>query len=145
MIPATLAPQPVPLPTATAAAPPGAAPASAAEASMFEAVLRGAANQSLAVDPAAFGARVLDKLSGFRARAEDARSLVNADARSGPQSAKASATPAGQTTAVAEPGGDMRAVMRLVVQTFDFATETHLVAKAATQMTGSMNTLLRGQ
>ena len=61
--------------------------------------------------------------------------------------APGSAAPAGAVQAPqasADPSG-VQGMYKMVVRTFDFAMETHLVAKAATQFTGSINTLMKGQ
>lgn len=98
-------------------------------------------DQSLAAarasDPAALSARVGEVLRGFSARANTLRDDMQQAMQTQPNQPTA-ATPA-------RPSGDMTHMYQAVVRTFDFAMETHLVAKAATQFTGSLNTLLRGQ
>jgi hypothetical protein len=98
-------------------------------------------DQSLAAarasDPAALSARVGEVLRGFSARANALRDDMQ-QAMQAQQNQPAAAAPA-------LPNGDMSHMYQAVVRTFDFAMETHLVAKAATQFTGSLNTLLRGQ
>lgn len=98
-------------------------------------------DQSLAAarasDPAALSARVGEVLRGFSARANALRDDMQQAIQTQPNQ-PAAATPA-------RPNGDMTHMYQAVVRTFDFAMETHLVAKAATQFTGSLNTLLRGQ
>ncbi|MBR0647871.1 hypothetical protein [Plastoroseomonas hellenica] len=98
-------------------------------------------DQSLAAarasDPAALSARVGEVLRGFSARANALRDDMQQAMQAQP------AQPA--VAAPALPSGDMSHMYQAVVRTFDFAMETHLVAKAATQFTGSLNTLLRGQ
>jgi hypothetical protein len=91
-----------------------------------------------AADPAALTARVGEVLRGFSARANALRDDMAQAMQANP--AAPAAAPASGV-----PSGNMAPMYQAVVRTFDFAMETHLVAKAATQFTGSLNTLLRGQ
>jgi hypothetical protein len=103
---------------------------------LFARSLRDASSQQGSVDVMA--QRIATAIDGFRGRAEgigtDVARIMGTPA----------AAPAG-TPAVVGPDGDLRRMYGLVVRTFDFAMETHLVAKAATQFTGSINTLVKGQ
>ncbi len=133
------------------ASPTQVAPAQPAAAyDLFEDALgRAGAGRAPASDPAALGERALSALDGFRARAEAIRDETARMTRPDAPAATApiSAIPQEAAVATGAPGGadPMRQMYGLVVRTFDFAMETHLVAKAATQFTGSLNTLLRGQ
>ncbi|WP_338664492.1 hypothetical protein VQH23_04845 [Pararoseomonas sp. SCSIO 73927] len=145
---------PPPMPVGPAAtqpiAPAPQLPAGSADA--FQNALRqlGAA----ASPPEALAQKVADGLQAFRARADSmsrdaAGAMARPEAVSVPAAppAPGSAAPAGAVQ-VAQPAGDpagVQGMYRMVVRTFDFAMETHLVAKAATQFTGSINTLMKGQ
>jgi hypothetical protein len=103
---------------------------------LFARSLRDAGAGQNSVD--AMASRVATAIDGFRGRAEgigtEVARMMGAPA----------AAPAG-TPGIAGPDSDLRRMYGLVVRTFDFAMETHLVAKAATQFTGSINTLVKGQ
>lgn len=104
------------------------------QADLFARSLRGASGNAME----AMSTRVATAIDGFRMRAE----TIGAEALR--MTAAPAPAPAG-TPAGAAPDGDMRRMYGLVVRTFDFAMETHLVAKAATQFTGSISTLIKGQ
>jgi hypothetical protein len=100
-------------------------------------------------DPASLGASIARGLEGFQSRvgAMGDRMLPQTGAAEAlPPLFDPSATPALPAGArSADPGEAMQQSYRLIVEVFDFAMETHLVAKAATQFTGSVNTLMKGQ
>ena len=145
---------PVPMPVGPAAAQPVAPapklPAGSADA--FENALRQLGGT--ASPPGALAQKVADGLQAFRARADSmSREMTTAMSAPGAAIAPAvppapgSAAPAGAVQAPqasADPSG-VQGMYKMVVRTFDFAMETHLVAKAATQFTGSINTLMKGQ
>jgi len=146
LIPPTVAPATGP---ALAPVPAAAPPAGSADA--FESALHrlGAASSP----PGALAQKVADGLQSFRARADtmsrEAAGAMTAPAAAAPPAAPpapGSAAPAGavQTAPAADPSG-VQGMYRMIVRTFDFSMETHLVAKAATQFTGSINTLMKGQ
>ncbi|WP_376091750.1 hypothetical protein ACE7GA_22325 [Roseomonas sp. CCTCC AB2023176] len=124
----------------------------AGTADAFENALRqlGAATSP----PGVLAEKVAHGLQAFRGRAEVmSRDVVGAMTPAVPAAAPAappapgSAAPAGAVQPAANPADPqgIQGMYRMVVRTFDFAMETHLVAKAATQFTGSVNTLMKGQ
>jgi hypothetical protein len=63
-----------------------------------------------------------------------------------PASAATSAAPATTSAPTGSPQtGSTDASLHLIVETFDFAVQEHLLTQAATQLTGAVNTLVKGQ
>ena len=122
-------------PIAPAAATPVVQAQTETQMSAFDATLRSL--QSAAPDaaaaafanPAALGARVVEGLHGFQLRSAEMQALTQR------------VTTADPTTA----SSPLPKTFGLIVETFNFAMQTQLVARAATQFTGSVGTLMRGQ
>lgn len=83
-------------------------------------------------NPAALGAQVVSGLHGFQLRSNELQALTQKVVQPDPSAGGA------------ETGSKVPAMFGLIVDTFNFAIETQLVARAATQFTGSLGSLMRG-
>jgi hypothetical protein len=107
-----------------------------AQESAFDATMRALqaatpdAQAAAYANPAALGAHVVNGLHGFQLRSAEMQALMQRVTQADPATA----------------GGDNKvpAMFGLIVDTFNFAIETQLVARAATQFTGSLGSLMRG-
>ncbi|HET8726427.1 MAG TPA: hypothetical protein VFO41_02860 [Alphaproteobacteria bacterium] len=108
----------------------------------------------LLANPSTLGEHVLRSLEGFHDRAAQARQVATfgpaQDAASGTHGTPAGSVlpgPAQLHPAAGAGGtaGPLDRTMGMMVRMFDFAIETHLVAKGGTQFSGTVNTLLKGQ
>jgi hypothetical protein len=103
--------------------------------------------------PGALGERMMGTLEGFQSDAAHMQGVTQAmltPGASAPSEAGAATdpgavSPAGQAGASAHAPADTQNSLGLIVETFNFALETQLVARAANQFTGSVSTLMKGQ
>ena len=92
------------------------------------------------------GQALTNAMDGFGARAANMqasmRDMVSRDTATGPVPAPAGV---GATGGVTAGQGGIQSPMRLMMDSFNFAIEASLVSRAATQFTGSISTLMKGQ
>lgn len=139
------------LPTPTPASDLAVAPTSQASLSAFDPSLSSAGLSAQGADPATLGTGVMRSLNGFQADLKQMQGLTAAmtSGSAAPQATPPGALQAAPQQAGATPsasGGDSnKPMVGLMMQTFNFAIETELVTRAATQFTGSVSTLMKGQ
>lgn len=128
---------------ATVTPQPLAAPVSPARLDAFQSVLQGNGNGS------GLGQALTNAMDGFGARAAkmqaSMRDLAMRDAAAGQVPAAGAAQPPSGAGAVGGGANGIQSPMALMVDSFNFAIEASLVSRAATQFTGSVSTLMKGQ
>ncbi len=152
MIPPAAAPVPVnPAPASDLpVAPTSATNLSAFDPSLSSAAMTNAQGATLA-SPAELGQHMMGTLNGYQADLSKMQNLTSS--LTGGSGTQTSSTPTPSSaiqpqTASAQTGSagqGNQPMVGLMVQTFNFAIETELVTRAATQFTGSVGTLMKGQ
>lgn len=122
------------------AIPPGA-PAMPTAQNLFEHMAANGQGLAPGSSPAQIGNDLMQRLDGFiersRSYADSSRVTPTGDP-----------VPTGPSQAPAAPrvgDGQMAQLSSALTRTFDYAIETQMVVRGATQISGSANTLLRGQ
>ncbi|WP_064123597.1 hypothetical protein [Halotalea alkalilenta] len=133
----------VPIPTTGV---PGADPGTFTQAqqNLFERMAENARSSQQGVGPAELGQRIVDQLDGFISRSQafaNRAALPQVDAGSIPNGT----TPAESTTQPPRADDRLAQVAESLGRVFDHSIETQMVVRGATQVSGSANTLLRGQ
>lgn len=155
MIPPTAVPAPInPAPaTDLPVSPTSASNLSAFDPSLSSAAMANAQGASMA-SPAELGQHMMGTLNGYQADLSKMQTLTNSLTAGAQPTQLAMQSPAQpgaaqpQTSSPQQAGtsqGGNQPMVGLMVQTFNFAIETELVTRAATQFTGSVGTLMKGQ
>lgn len=139
---------------ATAALPPsGGSGGLQASQNLFEHMASNAKGMPEGASPHQIGEGLMERLNGFidrsRSFSERAEVLGNGSpsGASAPQavSEKASATPASGEGAKKVGDKQVDQIVHSLGKMFDYSIETQMVVRGATQISGSANTLLKGQ
>lgn len=127
----------LPAVAAPAVAPaPAMAPETLHAQNLFEQLAQRAA--SAPAPDAQLGERLLQRLDGFLDRSHTFASQANAG-----EQVPAAAAP--QASPRQQPAADVGQLVGNLSRLFDYAIETQMVVRGATQVSGSANTLMRGQ
>lgn len=146
---------------ATAALPPSGGPAGVqASQNLFEHMASNAKSMPEGASPHQIGEGLMERLNGFidrsRTFSERAEGLANGTARSNAPSSPTSVSEPQRLASAQTPGSDGQPPKRVAEQQvdqivnslgrmFDYSIETQMVVRGATQISGSANTLLKGQ
>ncbi|MGJ8517558.1 hypothetical protein [Carnimonas bestiolae] len=110
------------------------------------------AKTSMASSPSEFAHHVLDHLDGFLAHSDQFHQQQNLSVVSDAQPAQSSGTPPTQSVhnaspsdAQSAPDGQIGKLIASLGQVFDYTIQTQMVVRGATQVSGSVNTLTKGQ
>ena len=124
--------------------------AAQASQNLFEAMAQQAQTQGHGTSPSQLSVDVLERLNGFIDRSK--HFAARADALAGAPAATAGApaqalppTPETAGLAARTPEHRVDNVLRSLNRMFDHSIETQMVVRGATQVSGAVNTLLRGQ
>ncbi|UQW72068.1 hypothetical protein [Pseudomonas avellanae] len=135
-------------PAAAALPSPGGGAGPQASQNLFEHMAETSKGMPQGASPHQIGSNLMERLEGFidrsRQFSERADALTQGNA---PQSASQASTPSasgGQAPGkVGEPQVDR--IVQSLGRMFDYSIETQMVVRGATQISGSANTLLKGQ
>lgn len=137
----------------TAASPPsGGLQAPGASQNLFEHMANGAKGMPEGASPHQIGESLMQRLDGFidRSRTFSARAETLGQAGTPSSLASPQASPTSFAAVAGEGGrkvGDaqMDQIVHSLGRMFDYSIETQMVVRGATQVSGSANTLLKGQ
>lgn len=129
----------LPAVAAPAVAPaPAMAPETLHAQNLFEQLAQRAAAAPAPAPDAQLGERLLQRLDGFLDRSHAFASQAN-------EGEQVPAATAPQASPRQQPSADVGQLVGNLSRLFDYAIETQMVVRGATQVSGSANTLMRGQ
>lgn len=108
---------------------------------LFERMAANGQGPSAGSSPAQIGSDLMQRLDGFIERSRRYSDSARTDLPAGPVSSGPSQAPAAPRVG----DGQMAQLANALTRTFDYAIETQMVVRGATQISGSANTLIRGQ
>ncbi|AHG41514.1 hypothetical protein [Pseudomonas syringae] len=135
-------------PAAAALPTPGGGAGPQASQNLFEHMAETSKGMPQGASPHQIGSNLMERLDGFidrsRQFSERADALTQGNAPQAASQAPTPATTGGQATSkVGEPQVDR--IVQSLGRMFDYSIETQMVVRGATQISGSANTLLKGQ
>ncbi|MFB4392310.1 MULTISPECIES: hypothetical protein [unclassified Pseudomonas] len=136
----------------TAALPPsGGLQAPGASQNLFEHMANGAKGMPEGASPHQIGESLMQRLDGFIDRSRNFSARAETLGQAGTQPALAPPHSPSSFASVAGEGGrkvgdpQMDQIVQSLGRMFDYSIETQMVVRGATQVSGSANTLLKGQ
>ncbi|MGE7991683.1 hypothetical protein ACQKPE_11640 [Pseudomonas sp. NPDC089554] len=135
----------------TAAMPPSGGPqAPGASQNLFEHMANGAKGMPEGASPHQIGESLMQRLDGFIDRSRNFSARAETLGQAGTQPAPPAQSPSSFASVAGEGGrkvGDpqMDRIVQSLGRMFDYSIETQMVVRGATQVSGSANTLLKGQ
>lgn len=130
--------------TAATIAPVAGQDAAQISQNLFEHIASQASKGTAGVGPEQIGANLMERLNGFIERSQ--RFNESAEVSSGSEvRPSASLEPPVATESGRLGTGEMDRLIASLSQVFDYSIETQMVVRGATQISGSANTLMRGQ
>ncbi|WP_439851355.1 hypothetical protein ACTACG_09300 [Pseudomonas syringae] len=135
-------------PAAAALPTPGGGAGPQASQNLFEHMAETSKGMPQGASPHQIGSNLMERLDGFidrsRQFSERADALTQGNAPQAASQAPTPSTTGGQATSkVGEPQVDR--IVQSLGRMFDYSIETQMVVRGATQISGSANTLLKGQ
>lgn len=124
---------------------------SLASQNMFEHIARTSSTSSQGITPAGLGSDVISNLDGFIERVQSFSSRTNSlespslTMTSGLEQAQIASDGANADAAGGPGESDFDRMIESLSRVFDHSIETQMVVRGTTQISGSANTLLRGQ